>query len=257
MRLLILGGTTEASACVERLGGDPERDVILSLAGRTRNLVSLAGVRHRVGGFGGADGLARYLVAERIDAVIDATHPFAAQISSNAHEATRGCAIPVCTIVRPAWQPVPEDRWLVVPTMEAAAHALGANPRRVFLAVGRQNVGVFRKAPHHAYVVRSIERPDADALPPDTTLLEARGPFALEDEIELLTSRRIEAVVSKNAGGDATYAKIEAARTLELPVIMIARPEKAGRHIVSSVEEAIAWLDCQRGHGSGRSERGV
>lgn len=256
MRILILGGTTEASACVERLGGDPECDVILSLAGRTRNPISRAGVRHRVGGFGGVDGLARYLVEAGIDAVIDATHPFAVQISANALEATRVCAVPLCTIVRPAWRAVPEDCWTVVPTMEAAAEALGERPRRVFLAVGRQSVGVFRRAPHHAYVVRSIERPDSDALPPDTTLVEARGPFAVEDEMGLLASRRIEVVVSKNAGGDATYAKIEAARKIGLPVIMIARPEKAGRHIVSSVEEVIAWLD-QRCHGSGRSERGV
>lgn len=255
MRVLILGGTTEALACADRLGSDPRFDVILSLAGRTRNPRQHAGVAHRVGGFGGVDGLAAYLGSERIDAVLDATHPFAAQISAHAEQATGERGVPLCTLVRPDWVAEPGDRWISVATIEDAADALGAEPRRVFLAVGRQGVGAFRHAGQHAYIIRTIEQPDADALPPDTTLIQARGPFAIQEEIALLTSERIDVVVSKNAGGAATYAKIEAARTLELPVVMIERPYKAGRNVVASVTEAVAWLG--RLHGSSRSERAV
>ena len=256
MRLLILGGTTEASACAERLGGDPRVSVILSLAGRTRNPVLPRNVTCRVGGFGGAEGLARFLAEAEIDAVVDATHPFAAQISANAFAATKAHGIPLCTVVRPEWVAAPDDRWRSVPTISAAAEALGETPLRVFLSVGRQSVGVFRLAPQHTYVVRVIEPPDTNDMPPQTMLIPEKGPFALQDEIDLLMSHRIDVVVSKNSGGDATYAKIEAARTLRLPVVMIARPAKAARHIVTRVDDAIAWLDTL-GHGNARSERGV
>lgn len=255
MRVLILGGTTEAVACAERLGRDPRFHVILSLAGRTRNPRQQDGIAHRVGGFGGADGLATYLAEARIDAVLDATHPFAAQISANAERAARASGLPLCTLVRPGWTADAGDRWIGVATIEDAAAALGTEPRRVFLAVGRQGVGAFRQAGHHAYVVRAIEQPDADALPPDTTLVQARGPFALQDEIALLTSQRIDVIVSKNAGGAATFAKIEAARTLGLPVIMIERPHKVGQNLAASAQEAILWFE--RLHDSGRSERNV
>ena len=255
MRILILGGTTEAAACAERLGRDPRFHAILSLAGRTRNPRQQDGLEHRVGGFGGADGLAAYLAEARIDAVLDATHPFAAQISANAERATRVRGLPLCTLVRAPWRAEPGDRWIRVATIGDAADALGAKPRRVFLAVGRQGAGAFRRAGQHAYVVRAIEQPDADALPPETMLIQARGPFALQDEIALLTSQRIDVIVSKNAGGSATYAKIEAARMLGLPVVMIERPNKAGRTFVARAAEALAWL--HRLHGSVRSERSV
>lgn len=255
MRILVLGGTTEAAALADRLARDPGVRVILSLAGRTRNPAQRPRVMQRIGGFGGADGLARFLVEAGVDAVLDATHPFAAQISANAYAATQARVIPLCTLVRPPWTAEPGDNWHPVATLADAADALGEERRRVFLSVGRQGVGAFQRAPHHAYVIRSIERPDAQALPPDTTLVQARGPFALDDEIALLTSQRIDVVVSKNAGGSATYAKVESARKLGLPVIMIARPAKAGREFVVSAEEAIAWLE--RLHGSSRSERGV
>lgn len=255
MRVLILGGTTEAVACAERLGSDPRFRAILSLAGRTRNPRQQDGLEHRVGGFGGASGLATYLAEAQIDAILDATHPFAAQISANAERAARERGIPLCTLVRPPWVPMPGDRWTRVAKIEDAAAALGEEPRRVFLSVGRQGVGAFRRAGQHTYIVRAIEQPDVDALPRTTTLVRARGPFALQDEIALLASERIDVVVSKNAGGAATYAKIEAARTLGLPVVMIDRPEKAGQNVVSDAAEAVAWLD--RLHGSGRSERSV
>ncbi len=255
MRILILGGTTEASDLTRRLAGDPRFKVTLSLAGRTLNPRTEAGIAARVGGFGGAEGLARWLTDTGIDAVLDATHPFAARISASAAAATDQLRIPLCTLVRPPWSAGPEDLWSDVTSMAEAADALGLAPRRVFLSVGRQGVGAFRRAPHHAYVVRSIEPPDAADLPPDTTLIAARGPFALNDEIDLLAGQRIDIVVAKNAGGAATYAKIEAARRLRLPVVMIARPHKAGRHVVGSAGAALAWLE--RLHATSRSERGV
>jgi len=255
MRVLILGGTTEASDLARHLAGDPRFETTLSLAGHTGSPAAHPGVALRIGGFGGVAGLAGWLAEAGTAAVIDATHPFAAQISANADAAARETGVPLCTVVRPPWSAMPGDCWRSVTSMEAAAEALGAEPRRVFLSVGRQSLGTFRRAPHHAYVARSIEPPDAAALPPDTTLIQAKGPFARDDEIALLKSHRIDVVVAKNAGGSATYAKIEAARQLGLPVVMVARPVKAGRHVVADAEEALAWL--QRLHAMSRSERGV
>lgn len=255
MRILILGGTTEASAIARRLADDPRFEVILSLAGRTGNPARIPGIDHRIGGFGGADGLARWLTEAAIQVVIDATHPFAAQISANAAAATEARGLPLCTLIRPPWSAGPEDRWHNVASMDEAADALGAERKRVLLSVGRQGVGAFRRAPHHAYVIRTIEPPDDAALPPDTALIRTRGPFAIEDEIDLLQSQRIDMLVTKNAGGKATYAKVEAARRLALPVVMIARPHKAGRHVVAGAEDAIAWLDAL--HALPRSARGV
>lgn len=255
MRILILGGTTEAAVLARRLAGDARFAVTVSLAGRTETPRLIADVAVRSGGFGGAAGLARWLADSGIEAVVDATHPFAAQISANAAAATDELRLPLCAIVRPPWSAEPGDRWHTVPNMGQAAEALGAAPRRVFLSVGRQGVGAFQSAPQHAYLVRSIEPPAGEQLPPDTTLIQARGPFTRDDEIDLLREHRIDVVVTKNAGGRATYAKIEAARKLAIPVVMIERPAKAGRHIVSTAEDALAWLGER--HAMSRSERGV
>lgn len=255
MRVLILGGTTEASALVHALAGDARFEITLSLAGRTSNPVVGTGVSIRSGGFGGAEGLARWLRENSVDAVVDATHPFAAHISANAVAATGALALPLCVILRAPWSPAPGDNWLRVATIENAADALSATRRKVFLSVGRQSVSTFRRAPQHDYVIRTIEMPDDDGLPPYMTLIQARGPFALADEIDLLLEHRIDLLVTKNSGGDATYAKIEAARQLSIPVIMVERPAKAGRHIVPTVNAALSWLDAR--HGKLRSERGV
>lgn len=255
MRILILGGTTEATVLSRRLVGDARFAVTVSLAGRTEAPRPVAGVAVRSGGFGGAAGLAQWLADACIEAVVDATHPFAAQISANAAAATGDLRLPLCTIVRPPWAAEPGDRWYTVPNMEQAAEALGADPRRVFLSVGRQSVGQFQRAPQHAYVVRSIEPPAEEQLPSHTTLIQARGPFTRDNEIDLLRGHRIDVVVTKNAGGRATYAKLEAARELAIPVIMIERPAKAGRHIVCTGEDALAWLGDH--HAMSRSERGV
>lgn len=255
MRVLILGGTTEASALARTLAADARTEVTLSLAGRTANPASIDGIAVRSGGFGGAEGLAHWLRESGIEAVIDATHPFAARISANAAAATDQLGLPLCTVVRPPWSAAPGNRWQTAATIDDAAGALGAEPRRVFLSIGRQGVGAFQTAPQHSYLIRAIETPDPAALPPDTTLIQARGPFARADELDLLRHHRIDVVVTKNAGGDATYAKIEAARELGVAVVMIERPVKAGHHVVPTASDALRWLETR--HAKSRSERGV
>jgi precorrin-6A/cobalt-precorrin-6A reductase len=252
MRVLILGGTTEASRLATLIAGDARFDAILSLAGRT-SAPEAQPLPTRTGGFGGADALATWLRDEKIDAVIDATHPFADRISANAVTACRQAGVPLASIIRPEWHAEAGDRWQFVPKAGAAAAALGVPPRRVFLGLGRQELAAFALAPQHRYIARVIEPPEASHLPPHLTLLQARGPFDLDAEIRLLSNEKIEVVVSKNSGGNATYAKIEAARTLGLTVIMIARPEKPAGQAVGGPEDALAWL----AHEAARSPRGV
>jgi len=241
LRLLILGGTTEASALARLLAGDPRVDPILSLAGRTATPAPQP-IKTRSGGFGGIDGLVRYLRDEKIDAVIDATHPYADQMSAHAVSACAATGLPLTSIVRGAWRQVAGDRWQDVPDTDAAARALGPAPRRVFLSLGRQELHAFGAAPQHHYIARVIEAPAHADLPPDLKVIQARGPFDLAAETRLLSDEKIEVMVSKNAGGPATYAKIEAARALGLPVIMIARPHKPAGHVIATAEEATAWL---------------
>jgi precorrin-6A/cobalt-precorrin-6A reductase len=252
LRVLILGGTTEASALAKLLAGDLRVDPILSLAGRTTEPRPQP-IPTRSGGFGGIDGLVRYLRAEKIEAAIDATHPYADQISAHAVAACATTKIPLASLVRPPWSQTAGDRWQSVPDTEAAARALGATPRRVFLSLGRQELNVFATAAHHHYIARVIEPPDNAGLPSDLEIIQSRGPFDLAAETRLLTDEKIELLVSKNAGGSATYAKIEAARVLGLPVVMIARPDKPHGHAIASAEEAVAWLHDW----ASRSLRGV
>lgn len=241
LRILLLGGTTESAALATRLAGDDRFDVTLSLAGRTREPRPQA-LPTRIGGFGGVEGLARYLRAERIDAVVDATHPFAATMSQNAAAATQACGVPLLALRRPAWAAQPGDRWFCVADMPAAAVALGDRPRRVLLTIGRQDLAAFHAAPQHHYVVRSVDAPAPDVLPPGAEILLARGPFALDDERALLHSRRLDIIVSKNSGGAATEAKLAAARELGLEVVMVQRPSKPAAATVSTVEAALVWL---------------
>jgi precorrin-6A/cobalt-precorrin-6A reductase len=255
MRILILGGTTEASALIRRLANDARFQPTLSLAGRTAD-PARHGIPTRTGGFGGADGLAQWISENAIDAVVDATHPFAPRISANAVAATSRLSVPLCTIIRPPWERQTGDEWHNVESTEAAAQALGAEPRRVFLGIGRQELDAFAAAPQHTYIARVIDRPGADHLPPKLTLITERGPFALDGEIALLKREGIDVVVSKNSGGAGTYAKIEAARALGIPVVMIARPHKATGDAVGSVEGAVLWLTRHHAR-TPRSERGV
>ena len=254
MDLLILGGTTEASALARVLAGDRRFRATLSLAGRTRHPATQP-LPCRSGGFGGADGLARYLTEHRIGVMIDATHPFAAQMTRHAAEAARLTGKKLLVINRPAWQQAPGDRWTGMPDMAAAAAALGCDPRRVLLTVGQKDLAPFTAAPWHSYVVRSVEPPSPESLPPQVEVIAARGPFAEADEHRLLTTRRIEVLVTKNSGGEATRPKLAAARALELPVIMVARPVlPPGIETVATAAEVMAWLARRHGAVASRGE---
>jgi precorrin-6A/cobalt-precorrin-6A reductase len=240
--ILILGGTTESRRLAGKLAERDDCDITLSLAGRTETPMAQP-VPVRSGGFGGVEGLAAYLREHRIDLMIDATHPFAARISANAAEASHLAGTPLIALRRPAWERQEGDRWTSVATMPEAVTALGDIPRRVFLAIGRQEAFYFEAAPQHSYLVRSVD-PVTPALDlPDVSYILSAGPFAEADEHRLLVENRIDVVVTKNSGGDATYGKIAAARGLGLPVIMIERKATPDVHTVGTVSEALLAID--------------
>jgi precorrin-6A/cobalt-precorrin-6A reductase len=239
-RVLLLGGTSEGRLLAERLA-TAGHDGVVSLAGRTSAPRPQA-LPTRVGGFGGVDGLKRYLIETGVTHVVDATHPFAAQMSANARAACAALSLPLLVYARAPWTLEPGDRWIEVADNAAAVAALGEAPRRVFLTIGRQGVADFRAAPRHAYLLRVIEPPASDDLPPDCEVISARGPFTVEYEIALMRDKRIDVVVSKNSGGALTYAKIEAARTLHLPVVMIAPPARAGAAVAHDLDAVLAFL---------------
>jgi len=242
VKALILGGTTEATALAKRLAGHPRIDARVSLAGRTKNPV-LPPLPTRIGGFGGVEGLADHLRAEGIQAVIDATHPFAAQISANAAAACALAGVPLRLLTRPAWGAGPGDRWIGVPDMDAAAQALRGLGDTVFLTIGRQEVAAFEAMPDKRYLIRAVDPPDPLPALPRMSLILDRGPFTVEGELALMRGERIEVVVSKNSGGRATDAKLEAARTLRLPVVMVERPAGNGVAELHDVEDAVGWLE--------------
>lgn len=252
-RILILGGTTEARQLAEKLAARADIALTLSLAGRTENPVA-QGVPTRVGGFGGADGLAAYLRKTRIEVLVDATHPYAAQISANAAEAAANTGVPIVALRRPAWEPAEGDRWTLVDSVASAVTALAAAPRRVFLALGRQEVAAFEAAPQHHYLIRSVDPVEPRLAVPDATYLLARGPFREADERALLLEHRIDVVVSKNSGGEATYGKIAAARALGVEVVMIRRPTLPDVASAETVEALAAMVDHFLGPAA---ERGV
>ena len=237
-RLLLLGGTSEARALSERLASETDVGAVVSLAGRTRSPLA-SPLPTRVGGFGGVEGLRRYLVEHRIDRVIDATHPFAERISANAREACAALGIPLAVLVREPWRRAPGDRWIEVPDMAGAVAALGSTPRRVFLTVGRLSVPVFCAAPQHHYLIRSIEPPLPEELPPSCELILARGPFGCDDELQLMRDQKIDVLITKNSGGASTYAKIEAARTLSLETIVVQPPSGAAEIRLTNLESAL------------------
>jgi precorrin-6A/cobalt-precorrin-6A reductase len=241
-RILILGGTLEARRLAARLRGRADVTVTLSLAGRTAAPAAQP-VPVRVGGFGGAEGLAAYLRAERIAALIDATHPYAATISANAARAAAVAGVRLLALRRPPWQPFAGDRWTEVADGREAVRALGPAPRCVFLALGRKELAPFGAAPQHHYLVRSVDPVDPPLPVPHATYVVARGPFDQAAERDLLVTHVIDAVVAKNSGGTATYGKIAAARGLGIEVILLRRPHLPPVPSVASVEEAAAWLD--------------
>ena len=238
-KILILGGTGDAVKLAAKLATVPEIEVISSLAGRTRKPAALVG-QVRIGGFGGATGLANYLQENSIDILIDATHPCAGQITCNGAIASQLANIPHLMLVRPEWEKVNGDNWIEVESVEAAAQAIPELVKRVFITSGRQQLEPFLQRSHIWYLMRSIDSPDIE-LPNSKVLLD-RGPFNLEQERKLLQDYQIEAIVSKNSGGSATYAKIVAARELGIPVVMVQRPTRPEGEKVTDIKEAIAWL---------------
>jgi precorrin-6A/cobalt-precorrin-6A reductase len=240
-RVLILGGTEEASALAAEATVIPSVEVIISLAGRTRQPVIPEG-NLRIGGFGGKIGLAEYLHETQIDLLIDATHPFAAQISWNAANSADEIGIPYLILVRPAWERVLGDNWLEVESIETAAASLENQAQRVFLTVGRQELAVFAHLQHIWFLMRMIDLPAADATIPSGKLLRDRAPFSLDREREILQKYKIDTIVSKNSGGNATYPKIIAARELGLKVVMVKRPNIPPGEKVVDVNSAIGWL---------------
>lgn len=240
--ILILGGTTEARQLAGKLALRADLAVTLSLAGRTESPVA-QGVPVRAGGFGGAEGLAAYLKETGTALLIDATHPYAARISANAAEAARQAGVPILALQRPGWEPVADDRWTLVDSVAEAATALGTAPRRVFLAIGRQEAGAFEAAPQHHYLIRSVDPVEPKLTLPDAIYLLARGPFPEADERALLESHGIDAIVSKNSGGEATYGKIAAARALGIDVIMVRRPSVPDVPSAETVDQLAAKVD--------------
>jgi precorrin-6A/cobalt-precorrin-6A reductase len=251
LRVLILGGTTDANQLAAAIAGDSSLDPILSYAGRTEN-PKRPPIAWRTGGFGGVDGLIDYLRAENIARVIDVTHPFAAQMSAHAIAACAAAAIPLLALERAPWRRVAGDRWTEVYDFAAAAEALGDTPRRVFLGIGRTQLAPFAGHPQHFYLVRLVDPPRAP-LPLKAEVIIARGPYDLAGDRAVLTEHRIDIMVTRDAGGDSASAKIDAARELGLPVVMVRRPFIPSREKVETVAEVLRWL----GHDVPSAERGV
>jgi precorrin-6A/cobalt-precorrin-6A reductase len=244
-KILILGGTGDAVKLAAKLLTIPDLEIISSLAGRTKKPAALVG-QVRIGGFGGVQGLVAYLRANFIDYVIDATHPCAGQITHNAAIATQQAKIPFLMLVRPQWEQVSGDRWIEVATVEAAALAIPESIKRVFITSGRQQLEPFLERSHRSatwYLIRAIDPPEI-ILPHSQVILD-RGPFSFEAERQLLEQYQIEIIVSKNSGGAATYAKVRAARELQIPIVMVQRPSMPDGEKVSSCEDVLAWLEMQ------------
>jgi len=239
-RILLLGGTTEASRMANALAMAGVEGVF-SYAGRTESPLPQP-LPTRIGGFGGVAGLAAYLTAGAITHVIDATHPFAAQMSRNAIAACAQTGTPLLALERPPWVARPGDDWQSLPSQAEALAALPAAPARVFLAIGKQGVAAFAARPEHYYLLRLVDPPAAPLPLPHADIVLARGPFTLAGDLALLRQHRIELIIAKNAGGEGARAKLDAARALGLRVLMLERPVLPARHVAAEVAEALAWL---------------
>ncbi len=243
--LLILGGTQEATELGKKTANLSNIKVKISLAGRTSQAVASKNLR--IGGFGGVAGLINCLKEEKIDLIIDATHPFAAQISQNAATAAENLGLPFLMLIRPKWESVVGDKWIEVENISAAVEILPDFGSRVFLTIGRQEVTAFSQLENIWFLMRAIEKPSSDIVLPKGLLLLERGPFDKDSEKQLLKKHNIDTLVSKNSGGNATYAKIIAARELGIKVVMVKRPMLPQGEWVEDVESALEWV---RGVGS-------
>ncbi|WP_084729587.1 cobalt-precorrin-6A reductase [Streptacidiphilus neutrinimicus] len=245
--VLVLGGTTEARLLAEALAADPAYEVTTSLAGRLAAPRLPAG-RVRIGGFGGPEGLAAWLRAEAVHAVVDATHPFAAAMSAHAAAGADAAGVPLLVLRRPGWEPVPGDRWHRVASLAEAAALLPRLGARVLLTTGRNDLSPFAgpdRLPELDalwFLTRSVD-PPSGPLPANVEVLQARGPFTVEQELALLRDRRIDVLVTKDSGGAATAPKLTAARELGLPVVVVRRPPvPPGVTRASDPAGALAWL---------------
>lgn len=213
---------------------------VYSYAGRTEAPMGQP-IHMRVGGFGGVEGLRAYLDAEKFTHVIDATHPFAAQMSSNAVAACADTGTPLIALERAPWVAGEGDRWTHVADIPGAVAALGGPPQHVFLAIGRQHIDAFAAQPQHRYLLRLVDTPTGP-LPFQAEVVVARGPFDVAGDTSLMRDHGIEVIVAKNAGGKGAVAKIAAARALGLRIVMIERPAIPARRVARTVAEVIAWL---------------
>lgn len=239
MRALILGGIADASllaAEIARAG----IDAVYSYGGRTRTPADQP-LPTRIGGFGGVSGLADYISRQRITHVIDATHPFAAEMSRHAIAACAATGTPLIALERAPWAKAPDDNWIEVVDVNAAVAALPEARANVFLAIGRQHIAPFAAKPQHAYTLRFVDPPEVP-LPFAADVIVSRGPFTIDGETEMMRMRGIAWIVARNSGGDGARAKIDAAHLLGLPVIMISRPNLPERKRVESVAEVMQWL---------------
>lgn len=238
--ILVLGGTTEASALAQALA-DAGIPAVLSYAGRVARPRAQP-LPVRIGGFGGASGLATYLGRQGITHLVDATHPFAATISANAIAAARMAGVPLTVFTRAPWRPGPGDRWSRVPDLDAALVALEGAARRVLLAIGRQNLLAFAAQPQHHYILRLVDPPVDPPLLPHHDVIIDRGPFTIAGDLDMMRKHRVDLLLCKNSGGSGARAKLDAARELRLPVVMIDRPEMPPRHEVTRLADVMARI---------------
>ncbi|AWM00473.1 cobalt-precorrin-6A reductase [Bradyrhizobium amphicarpaeae] len=238
-RALILGGTADASQFAAAIAR-ARLNAVYSYGGRTRAPADQP-LPTRIGGFGGVGGLADYIRSEGITHVIDATHPFAAEMSRNAVEACAQTGTPLIALERAPWTRAPGDNWIEVADVSVAVATLPEAPAKVFLGIGRQHIAPFAAKPQHIYTLRFVDPPEAP-LPFAAEMIVSRGPFLLNGELEMMRERGIGWIVARNSGGHGAHAKIDAARMLGLPVIMISRPQLPERLRVESVTEVMQWL---------------
>jgi len=242
--VVILGGTGEARELAARLVARPGLRVVSTLAGRVREPRLPAG-EVRVGGFGGPEPMAAWLRDEHADAVVDATHPFAERISGSAALAAKLAGVPLLLLRRPGWAPGEGDDWRWVASLDEAAAILPTVGTRAFLTTGRQGLAAFASSDRW-FLVRCVDPPDPP-LPARMRLLLSRGPYAVTGELDLMREHRIDVLVTKDSGGAHTEAKLRAARTLGIPVVIVRRPAPPDVPAVETVDGALSWLDSALG----------
>ncbi|MFA3918321.1 cobalt-precorrin-6A reductase [Ruegeria hyattellae] len=237
--ILILGGTTEANALARAVAARG-LNATYSYAGRV-DTPRPQPLPTRIGGFGGVVGLSAYIRDKTVTHVVDATHPFAAQMSRNAIAACADTGTALVALVRPPWEACAGDNWSRVTDIEGAVGALAGPAKRIFLAVGRLHLDVFAAQPQHHYLLRLVDEPQHIPMP-HADVVVARGPFSGEDDMALMTRHDTQLVVSKNAGGSGARGKIDAARMLGLPVLMIDRPVLPTRRECATPDQVLNWL---------------